>query len=143
MNFRLWLEDREFRHSKILGLKPDAPVTEVNGVKFVKPPRAEGDVVVMTDIKKFDEAWGRDRNFYIPPGGGRNAIGNRYEQFIDFLSMGQPIVMPEVSMWEGMSMPAFTNGRHRYCVLRDKGWEKMPMCVDPDTAPEFRELYEV
>ena len=136
-------QSEEFVHFDPLGIDYGAPGVEVNGVKFIKPPRAGDDVVIMTDIDRFDADWSKDRNFYIPPGGGKNAIGNRYAKFSHFLSLGKPIVMPEASVWEGTSIPAFTNGRHRYCVLRDRGWREIPICVDSDSAPKFNKLYGV
>lgn len=145
MNFRLWLEeDEDLRFWHAQSLTDDqmaAPGVTVNGVKFVKPPRAPDDVVVMTDIRKFDEGWSKDQ-MYISPGGEGESIGDRYEHFKHYLTTGDPVIMSEVSVIY-RDIPAFTNGRHRYSVFRDMGWKKIPMSVDPESAPKFRRLYGI
>jgi hypothetical protein len=149
MRFREWLDEDDeangnFYHTQLVNDDDmvGRQTWKVNGVTFVKPERASGDVVIMTNVAKFDKAWSQDMDMYITPGGGGNAINIRYPRFVHFLTLGQPVIMSEVSVAVS-DTPHFTNGRHRYSVLRDQGWKKIPMCVDPESAPKFRRLYGI
>ncbi len=80
-------------------------------------------------------------------GGTGKTIGNRYENFKEFLKTGDPVEMPEVSSrppaWPGVerSLVGFTNGRHRFAVLRDMGLKRIPVSISHLDLPFFKEHF--
>jgi hypothetical protein len=87
---------------------------------FNLPSRATDDHLVLVNVVKFDRAWKEDHpDFYIGPG-GINGIKNRYVLFQDYLLSSADIDVPEVYVDE-LGLATFTNGRHRFAVLRDLG----------------------
>jgi hypothetical protein len=87
---------------------------------FNLPSRAADDHLVLVDVAEFDIAWREDHpDFYIGPE-GINGSKYRYSLFEDYLLSGADIDVPEVYVDE-MGLAAFTNGRHRFAVLRDLG----------------------
>ncbi|KKN96778.1 hypothetical protein LCGC14_0164220 [marine sediment metagenome] len=113
----------------------------VGGRLFVKPERAGTDVEVVVDVAKFDAAWAQSSD-YVGPGGTGPTISNRYEKFQQWFhdNPDVPIIMPEIGPYES-GLPGFTNGRHRFAVLRDAGFEQIPVAVVPKYAETVREKY--
>jgi len=122
--FRLWLEA-----GRII----------VNGIEFVLPLRARKDTLVMADVAKIESSISKDHNFYVGPGGRGAAIGGRYEGFQEFLKKGTPIEVPEMGVWHGDAF--FTNGRHRFAVLRDMGFDRIPVAVARGQAATFKRRF--
>lgn len=92
--------------------------------------RGTGDRMVMIDAKAFDRAFARDRGFYVPPGGrGAGAIEGRYDRFREFLGEHDQFQVSEVGV-QADGTVGFTNGRHRYAVLRDLGASQIPVAMD-------------
>lgn len=89
---------------------------------------------VMLDVAKVEQGWRKDRGFHIGPGGTGDAIRGRYERFGEFLKSGTPIEMPEIGTTQGGRV-VFTNGRHRFAVLRDQGVHELPFMVSREEAP--------
>jgi len=133
---RKFLIDRAERVFKIF---------ESGGHEFVLPVRALNDAVVMVDVRKFDESWKMDEQMHVGPGGTGHAMRGRYERFKEFLKEGKPIEMSEVSFYKnpetGQVEGHFTNGRHRFAVLRDMGLKTMPVAVSKSQAEEFTGLF--
>jgi len=105
--------------------------------KFIQPSRAKKsrELVVWVDVDKFDEEWKRTNpETYIGKGGTGHTISNRYGRFQEFLKTGEAVEMPEVGLTpEDLGIPirlGFTNGRHRFAVLRDMGLKSIPVSVD-------------
>jgi len=84
--------------------------------------------MVMINVPAFDRGFARDRGFYIGPGGSGDAIAGRYQRFLEFLEKNDSMEASAVSVGEDGKV-AFSNGRHRYAVLRDLGVTVMPVVV--------------
>lgn len=109
----------------------EEPQALLQNLQFVATPSVE------IDIEKFDKAWSQDKVYYIPPKSRINS--QRKLQFVEFLKEGQPIILPEVRLLDGI--PDFINGRHRFSVLRDLGLKRMPVWVDETQLAEFRLMF--
>lgn len=101
---------------------------EVDGVKYVKPHRAKNQLLIAADIEKIDKLWRKNpvRGIYIGP----NDPGDRGKKqgFKEFLqTTTDPIEAPEISVTD--DYVGFTNGRHRFAVLRDMGKKQIAVCV--------------
>lgn len=106
---------------------------------IVKSDRAKGEKLVWVDADKFDKGWELDKGFHIGKG-GTGGIHNRYYDFIKLLQMPrekrkpmlwgkkQEIIAPEVYVDEDGKV-SFTNGRHRFAVIRDLGAKKIPVSM--------------
>jgi hypothetical protein len=122
----------------------------MHSLKFKQPEHSwgAGEGVVVVDVMTFNSAWARDDDYYVGPGGhgSKSAQPARYRRFGEWLqSTGgrTPIEMPEVSLgvkWKS-GVPQFTNGRHRFAVLRDMGYETVPISVDVYSQPDIERLY--
>jgi len=94
---------------------------------------------VITEI--WDEAWSHEKNAYIGAGGTINEIGHRYERALEFFHMDPverlqkygPIIMPRVRNVDVRGRVRMGNGRHRYCVMRDLGAERIPISMNDDS----------
>lgn len=97
--------------------------------------RNSRDQLVFVAVSKFDKAFAEDKGFYVSPQGGGAAIGGRYEEFMRWLEQnpGVFIEAPEVSVDTNGDI-GFTNGRHRYAVLRDMGARWIPVAMDRDSV---------
>lgn len=106
----------------------------IDAKQFVMPERAKaaGDKIVYVEAGSFDKAFAKDAGFYIGRNGVGNAIGDRYEQFKAFLSENNTIEVAEVGVTDSGDV-SFTNGRHRYAVLRDMGMKKIPVAMDSES----------
>jgi hypothetical protein len=96
-------------------------------------------VLAEVDVARFDQAFQDDGPYqYITPGGGGASIKGRYEKFQTHLATGDPIYASLVYLQaEGPKgretlKACFTNGRHRYAVMRDMGMKKMPIAIHKD-----------
>ena len=94
----------------------------------------------MVDPKKLDADWSKDAEGYIPPGGGKNEIGKRRENFGKFLEKGQPVQASHVVL-DYAGNPAFVDGRHRFSVLRDRGANQVAVTVPRKEAAAFQQRY--
>lgn len=98
---------------------------------------AIGERLVKIDVRKIDQAWQKDHDFYI----GTNGVGGirgRYERFADFVNSTQePIEASEIYVRENGDV-TFTNGRHRFAYFRDRGVAVMPVAMHPDAIENAR-----
>lgn len=122
----------------------------IQGLTFIQPERSwyAGDGVVVVDALLFDAAWAHDDDYYVGHGGtgGKSASVARYRGFIRWLNETngkKPIEMSEVSLGAGRrnGVPQFTNGRHRFAVLRDMGRETLPVSCDVYSQMDIKRLY--
>ncbi len=107
-------------------------------IKATMPQRAEviGNAMVKVDVDKFDRMWKKSDpggNFYISPGGTGAAIKGRYPRFIEFVKSSQSYEVPEVHVGSDGKI-GFTNGRHRFSVLRDQGHKILPVAMNPEAV---------
>ena len=93
----------------------------------------EPDVVVWVDVTAFDAAW-RDTDQWVGPGGA-GGQDKRYAKFGAWFAEGHSVDMCNIWLTDGEI--GFTNGRHRFSWLRDRGVAAMPMQIGPDSAVDF------
>ena len=127
---------------RIAGDKGEAATVKVGGETKVaeRSPvsEASGDKIVMVDPRAFDPEFAKQREFYVPPGGeGAGAIGGRYQRFKEFLATHKSFQASEVGVLANGQV-GFTNGRHRYAVLRDMGVAAIPVAMDPESVRNAR-----
>ena len=87
---------------------------------------------VNVDVQKFDQLWAKDEDYYIPPNSKVNTISDRYERFIEWMNERDPnekIEMPYAIVTNRGTVD-FSNGRHRFSVLRDYGLKVIPIAMD-------------
>jgi hypothetical protein len=122
-------------------------IYEVEDIEFVKPERAVGDWVILTNVEAFDEAWrAHEPDYYIEYRGA-----NSRQKYLGFANWFEdnpdiPVEMPEVVMYEDPASgrdwgPGFTNGRHRFAFLRDMGMPVIPMAVSRHGAQRFKKVF--
>lgn len=100
------------------------------------PAGCEPDSVVWIDVRALDASWAPSSE-RVGPGGTGAAIEGRYEKFGTWLHASRVAVhMPFVGFdGEGPDAPVvFTDGRHRFAWLRDRGLRRMPVAAAPSGA---------
>lgn len=113
----------------------------LGSLKFKPSDRARDNEqrTVWVDVGKLDAGFQKDKGFAIKPG-GKGAIPGRLAEFRRFLRRGTPIEQPEVTVDDDGTV-SFTNGRHRFAVLRDMGMTKIPVSVDRSQVTIARKLF--
>jgi len=91
------------------------------------PPGEKNYVIKWVKANPFDKAWSKDRDFYVGPGGSGASIGSRYKRFISFLANYTGKIETPIVYVDDDGKVSFSNGRHRFAVLRDLGAEKIPV----------------
>jgi len=86
--------------------------------------------LVNINVDEFDRLFQNNKDQYIGKSGTLNAVKGRYQGFLDFLREGKQIEAPTINFNEEFNQIEFTNGRHRYSVLRDMGMKIMPVSID-------------
>jgi len=116
----------------------------IEGHKWTLPDRAKRDnqVLLIVDVAKVDTAWKKDIG-YIGPGGD-NGIKGRYERFQQWLVQNPDVAIecPEIGYNEEIGRISFTNGRHRFAVLRDMGVKHLGVAVTKNQAKIFMKLFK-
>lgn len=97
------------------------------------------DRVVWINVHLLEASWQRSARYVGR--GGLNGIEGRYEQFGRWLTkhFPGPIWMPEIAIDDGEV--DFSDGRHRFAWLRDRGVKSLPIAINPsqmaELAPRF------
>lgn len=114
---------------------------------------------VVVDVGKLDDAWRAGPEWV---GEGAEIAGRR-DRFRNWLSEnpsaeirtsevggldtrlardaeGRPIKRPD-GTFEVVRVPVFSDGRHRFSVLRDEGVQQVPVAVNENIAEEFARLF--
>lgn len=118
------------------GLKENG---SLSSLKWERPRWSNKDEIeVELDVKKVDDLWSKDKDFYIGPGGTGNPKRGCYKGFQDWLQGNQPIGMPMISWSEWNKTVQFTNGRHRFAVLRDMGLTRIPALIPKEQVGIFK-----
>lgn len=112
-------------------------------IQFVRDPSASSnEVLVHVDPQKLDKAWQRDSGYYLPSNDrGPSEVPGRREEFARFLAKGKAIQAPRVSLDADGGAVSFTNGRHRFAVLRDIGAGTVAVTVPRSQAGHFRTYF--
>lgn len=96
-----------------------------------------GEPHIWADVQKADRAWQLDGCYYIPA--SPPASCEKYHEFGRwFRAHDCPVWMPTASLL-GKAI-GFTDGRHRFAWLRDKGATAIPLTTDIEFLPEFEAL---
>lgn len=114
---------------------------DISQPQWTRRCRYADDTIVWIDVAKLDASWSHDSEFYITQGGGGASIGNRYEQFGEWIQQGHAIQMPEVSNSPYHDRLMFDDGRHRFAWLRDHGITALPVCVPKEQAKVIKQRY--
>lgn len=93
-----------------------------------------GDAVVWIDTAKFDAAW-RETDQWISPDGAAGAQDDRYQRIGEWILSDNNVNMCEVAISE--ESVSFSNGRHRFAWVRDRGVVALPIQVAPASVIEF------
>jgi len=104
------------------------------------PARAKRHIESLVDIdtEKFDAAFAKEKDLYVGLKGAEGIEG-RYERFQEFLKKGVPIDASEVGI-NSDGQVGFTNGRHRYAVMRDMGMKRIPVAMSKSSKRYAEEL---
>ncbi|WP_247391851.1 hypothetical protein [Ralstonia pseudosolanacearum] len=115
---------------------------------WVQPPIGEGwedvtpDPVIWTAVDLLEQAW-RSAGDYVGPGGEGSNQPGKYQTVGKFLRRyaGQiQLFIPCVSIAYGEV--EFTDGRHRFAWLRDRGLKALPVEVDASCETAYRARFE-
>lgn len=79
---------------------------------------------VTVKVKDLDEAWDELR----VEGGGKDGIGDRYENARKFMGENSQINMSEITVKPNGKI-IFNDGRHRFAALRDSGREEIDVLM--------------
>ena len=105
-------------------------VVEAEGIRYMLPRRASkaGDRLLLADIDKLDKLFKAEpAGVYI--GAADEGMRGRRKGFQEFLATGKVVEVPEVHVNAAEGYAGFTNGRHRFAVLRDSGKKTMYVAV--------------
>ncbi|WP_342251442.1 hypothetical protein [Sphingomonas sp. OTU376] len=97
----------------------------------------EADVIAWVDVAAFDRAWGRTDQHIVP--GGSNGQDSRYRKAGEWFAENSHSNMFVASLDEDGVL--FTDGRHRFSWLRDRGVAAIPIQISPYEAAEFEQLF--
>jgi len=111
--------------------------------KFIKNDQFKTDnyLLIYVDTKKLDHEWSKDDGFYIPPN-GESAISDRRERFRQWMEKNPttPIEAPFVCWNDYKHCVGFTDGRHRFSVLRDMGYPTVAVVIPKNHLKYFRPM---
>ncbi|WP_322080108.1 plasmid fertility inhibition factor family protein [Burkholderia cenocepacia] len=96
------------------------------------------DPVIWAAVDSLDVVW-RDTPEYVGREGRGSDQDGKYEAVGEFLrcTIGtRAIIIPTISIADGTV--SFTDGRHRFAWLRDRGLRALPVEVDQDSAETCR-----
>lgn len=114
---------------------------DLKSLKWSRPKASEHEMPMMVDIQKVNDSWLKDKDMYIGPGGIGNPKRGCYDGFISYLHKGEPIEMPQISWGEWSKNIQFTNGRHRFAVLRDMGLKHIPAMIPKEQEELFKKYF--
>lgn len=89
------------------------------------------DTTILVDVTKADRAWSQPKhiNFRISRQ-GQNEIGDRTQKLVDWIKSGGDLEPPDVYYSRDSKGLDFSDGRHRFSLLRDVGVLVIPMNSD-------------
>jgi hypothetical protein len=98
--------------------------------------------LVEVDVAKVDRAWKPICDSYIDRD-GRGANEGRLEKFENWLSEnpGKPIWAPRVYLTDERNWVHFDDGRHRFAVLRNRGYHTVKLAVRRNQLDQFRNVF--
>jgi hypothetical protein len=119
-------------------------MADLSNIVWMQQPLGEGwdvepDPVLWISVAALDAAW-RGCEDYIGPGGSRSLHVGRYGRFGEFFAHARSITMPSLCL-DDEGAVSFTNGRHRFAWLRDRGLTALPIEVPPTHAALFTKRF--
>ncbi len=91
------------------------------------------DRIFWVSTAELDKRWKAslhsDSSYLVPGGVSKVHIGDRYKDAIDYQAGTGPVNASEVSIWpDGTAV--FSNGRHTFAVMRDRGDKMVPSILN-------------
>lgn len=114
-----------------------APNTDIARKRFIfkKDPKSSfRGRLVEVDVQELDRAWRNNPiDTYISTGGKDGTIENRYSKCLEFFQKNNIIYASEVSIeyrpTKRNFIVDFSDGRHRFSVLRDSGRKRVTVLM--------------
>jgi len=99
-------------------------------------------VLISADVEKLDRAWQQSHEYYIDSD-GLGATEGRVERFESWLAEhpGVPIEAPAIYLGDTHKLVRFVDGRHRFAVLRNRGYRTIKIAVLRAQANRFRKHF--
>lgn len=104
--------------------------------------KMSGNILTEVSVEKLDKELKKQRDMYVGYKGA-NGSGYRYDRFKRYLSTGQPINATSISLrreHDGTISTIVKDGRHRFAVLRDMGFQKLPISISKDSIELAKEI---
>ena len=100
-------------------------------------PSAKNNNIVVVDVSKLNKLWKNDKGYYFKKGDYdvRESINKAIESGGD---MEAPII--GFASKGGKKFISFTDGRHRFAQIRDKGGSKIAVSIKPEDLAELQDL---
>lgn len=100
---------------------------------LIKEPRSTNDILANVSVELVDEAWQRDRNYYI--GSNERGLDMRRRGVRELINLGDLKYAPIVNiiMRDGLPVLSFIDGRHRFAELRDMGAKTINLAFRPES----------
>jgi hypothetical protein len=100
-------------------------------VELSNADRRMGNKLVHVNTAKFDQAFARDKGFYVGRGGKLESgeTSGRYGRFQGYLASNSRMEASTAGV-QANGRVGFDNGRHRFAVLRDAGVKNIPVAMD-------------
>jgi hypothetical protein len=105
------------------------------------PDLGDFDEIVWLSVSAVESSWQKDSE-YVGVGGTDRAISGRYEKVGRRFGQGGPMWLPQVCLDHSGEI-SFTDGRHRFAWLRDRGCTALPIQVPPDQADLIAERFGI
>ena len=84
------------------------------------------------NVKKFDKELQKDKDCYVGIN-GQNGSAEKYQRFVNYLSTNQeinPPILDIVETKDGKINTYIADGRHRFAVMRDLGFDEIPVNIE-------------
>jgi hypothetical protein len=126
---------------KAKGERPIGSESQAPQVSFVPHPNQRPDeTTIMVDPARLDIDWQKDADYHLAP--GQEGVKGRRQAVEAYLATGKPVQASRVVLGAD-GVPSFTDGRHRFAVLRDKGVKAVALTVPKAQVREFQTRYGV
>ena len=102
--------------------------------RIVMPEDTSCTELVALDTKKIDDLF-KENYCYVSENLTTSRVDNRFQCFRDFLATGRNIEASQIVLREEAQHPVldFIDGRHRFCVMRDMGLDKIKFAMSKDS----------
>jgi hypothetical protein len=129
-------------HDKARRAPPLLPAANRDKIEFrLSSADRPGFTLVEVDVGKLEEDWRMSGDGYIAPD-GTGATEGRLDRFAAWLAAhpGERIDAPWIYL-DGRDRVAFADGRHRFALLRNRGYRQLKVAVRKKQAAMIRKLF--